>query len=78
MDFAAGYAMGLIGGVKGWMEGSRRRNLSDSRAQSPDGAGSLDEGSDDNNLSPSEEGRSRGRQRRDEPGEEKVMDGVHS
>jgi choline-phosphate cytidylyltransferase len=38
-DFAAGYAMGLIGGVKGWMEGgSRRRNLSGeegSRAQSP-------------------------------------------
>ncbi|KAK4496606.1 hypothetical protein PRZ48_012586 [Zasmidium cellare] len=31
MDFAAGYAMGLIGGVKGWMEGSKRRNLSDSR-----------------------------------------------
>ncbi|KAF2161666.1 hypothetical protein M409DRAFT_28064 [Zasmidium cellare ATCC 36951] len=36
MDFAAGYAMGLIGGVKGWMEGSKRRNLSDSRAQSPE------------------------------------------
>lgn len=36
-DFAAGYAMGLIGGVKGWMEGgSRRRNLSDSRPESPD------------------------------------------
>ncbi|KAK4610370.1 putative choline-phosphate cytidylyltransferase [Fulvia fulva] len=35
-DFAAGYAMGLIGGVKGWMEGSKRRNLSDSRAVSPD------------------------------------------
>ncbi|KAI5360273.1 Putative Cytidyltransferase-like domain, rossmann-like alpha/beta/alpha sandwich [Septoria linicola] len=35
LDFAAGYAMGLIGGVKGWMEGSKRRNLSDSRAQSP-------------------------------------------
>lgn len=35
LDFAAGYAMGLIGGVKGWMEGSNRRNLSDSRAQSP-------------------------------------------
>jgi len=34
-DFAAGYAMGLIGGVKGWMQGSKRRNLSDSRAQSP-------------------------------------------
>jgi choline-phosphate cytidylyltransferase len=35
LDFAAGYAMGLIGGVKGWMEGSKRRNLSDSRGQSP-------------------------------------------
>ncbi|EMF08368.1 CTP_transf_2-domain-containing protein [Sphaerulina musiva SO2202] len=35
MDFAAGYAMGLIGGVKGWMESNKRRNLSDSRAQSP-------------------------------------------
>ena len=35
MDFAAGYAMGLVGGIKGWMEGSRRRNLSDSRAPSP-------------------------------------------
>ena len=40
MDFAAGYAMGLIGGVKGWMEGSRRRNLSDSRAHSPVGSDS--------------------------------------
>ena len=38
MDFAAGYAMGLIGGVKSWMEGSKRRNLSDSRGQSPDGS----------------------------------------
>jgi len=39
MDFAAGYAMGLIGGVKGWMEGgSRRRNLSDSRPPSPTGS----------------------------------------
>jgi choline-phosphate cytidylyltransferase len=39
MDFATGYAMGLLGGVKGWMEGgSRRRNLSDSRAPSADGS----------------------------------------
>jgi choline-phosphate cytidylyltransferase len=80
MDFAAGYAMGLIGGVKGWMEGSRRRNLSDSRAQSPDGAGSLDEGSDEN-TSPSEESR-RGRQRRDDgvkrESGEMVLDVVHS
>lgn len=34
-DFAAGYAMGLIGGVKSWMEGSKRISLSGSRAQSP-------------------------------------------
>ena len=34
-DFAAGYAMGLIGGVKGWMEGSKRRNLAESRPHSP-------------------------------------------
>nr|OQO26672.1 hypothetical protein B0A51_07672 [Rachicladosporium sp. CCFEE 5018] len=38
-DFAAGYAMGLIGGVKGWMQGSRRSNLSDSRAESPSSEG---------------------------------------
>ncbi|KAF2718080.1 Nucleotidylyl transferase [Polychaeton citri CBS 116435] len=37
-DFAAGYAMGLIGGVKGWMTGSHRRHLSDSRAESPSGS----------------------------------------
>lgn len=42
-DFAAGYAMGLIGGVKGWMQGSRRRNLSDSRAQSPFNSNSDDD-----------------------------------
>jgi choline-phosphate cytidylyltransferase len=81
MDFAAGYAMGLIGGVKGWMEGSRRRNLSDSRAQSPDGMQSPDEGSDENgNGSPSESGSRRGRQRRDVSGEEKgdILDRVHS
>ena len=34
-DFAAGYAMGLIGGVKSWMQGSTRRSPSDSRAPSP-------------------------------------------
>ena len=57
MDFATGYAMGLIGGVKGWMEGSRRRNLSDSRAQSP-------EDSQDEGRSPIEapESSERGRQ----------------
>lgn len=39
MDFAAGYAMGLIGGVKGWMEGgSKRRNLGESRQHSPNGS----------------------------------------
>lgn len=41
-DFAAGYAMGLIGGVKGWMQGSSRRNLSDSRAPSPSNSGEDD------------------------------------
>lgn len=41
-DFAAGYAMGLIGGVKGWMQGSNRRNLSDSRAPSPSNSGEDD------------------------------------
>ena len=45
MDFAAGYAMGLIGGVKGWMEGgSRRRNLSDSRAPSQSGSDEDEDG----------------------------------
>ncbi|GAB1731994.1 hypothetical protein NU195Hw_Modified_363t1 [Hortaea werneckii] len=40
MDFAAGYAMGLVGGIKGWMEGgSRKRNLAESRTQSPSGSG---------------------------------------
>ncbi|TKA27178.1 hypothetical protein B0A50_04515 [Salinomyces thailandicus] len=39
MDFAAGYAMGLVGGIKGWMEGSKRRNLAESRPQSPIGSG---------------------------------------
>ncbi|KAF2770140.1 Nucleotidylyl transferase [Teratosphaeria nubilosa] len=47
-DFAAGYAMGLIGGVKGWMEGSKRRNLSEaSRPPSP--------GNSDGEKSPVEE-----------------------
>jgi choline-phosphate cytidylyltransferase len=54
-DFAAGYAMGLIGGVKSWMEGSRRKNLSDSRGQSPGG----DE--EDSEESSGGEGPSRGR-----------------
>lgn len=59
-DFAAGYAMGLIGGVKSWMEGSRRKNLSDSRAQSPDGN---EESSEDSSNG---EGPSRGRKGKSE------------
>ncbi|TKA83013.1 hypothetical protein B0A55_00860 [Friedmanniomyces simplex] len=43
-DFMAGYAMGLVGSVKGWMEASRRRNLSDSRQESPNGSESEDSG----------------------------------
>ena len=59
LDFATGYAMGLIGGVKSWMEGSRKRNLSDSRVQSPTG-----EGDDSEDSSGLEEGSSsRGRRR---------------
>ncbi|CAK4034160.1 choline-phosphate cytidylyltransferase [Lecanosticta acicola] len=69
MDFATGYAMGLIGGVKGWMEGSRRRNLSDSRAQSPTDAEMEDSQEE---RSPVEEDSSRGRQA------EKIMEQVHS
>lgn len=61
LDFAAGYAMGMIGGVKGWMEGgSKRRNLVDSRAQSPVGSGS--EGDSSGEKSPIEES-VRGRQK---------------
>lgn len=42
-DFAAGYSLGLIGGVRSWMARSRR-NLNDSRPDSPDsGEGSSDE-----------------------------------
>jgi choline-phosphate cytidylyltransferase len=62
-DFAAGYAMGLIGGVKSWMEGSKKRNLSDSRAQSPNGQDEDSEGSN----SPIE-GSSRGRKGQSEAG----------
>lgn len=67
MDFATGYAMGLIGGVKGWMEGSKRRNLSDSRAQSPDD--SQDERSP---VEGEAEGSERGRQ------VERVVEQIHS
>nr|XP_023907932.1 choline-phosphate cytidylyltransferase A-like [Quercus suber]POF16457.1 putative choline-phosphate cytidylyltransferase [Quercus suber] len=50
-DFEAGYAMGLIGSVKNWMEGSRKRNLSDSRPISPEGS----EGDSSENKSPVED-----------------------
>lgn len=59
-DFAAGYAMGLIGGVRSWMEGSKRVNLSGSRAPSPNGD---DEDSYDSN--PEEGSSRRGRSRGD-------------
>ncbi|KAF2100386.1 Nucleotidylyl transferase [Rhizodiscina lignyota] len=36
-DFAAGYSLGLIGGVRSWMSRSRR-TLNDNRAPSPDSA----------------------------------------
>ncbi|KAK5676008.1 choline-phosphate cytidylyltransferase [Elasticomyces elasticus] len=63
-EFMAGYAMGLVGSVKGWMEASRRRNLSDSRQQSQDGSESEDSG----NKSPDGEQGSvrRGRQAKKE------------
>ncbi|KAI8934052.1 hypothetical protein NX059_008818 [Plenodomus lindquistii] len=41
-EFAAGYNLGLIGGVRSWMARSRR-NLNDSRAQSPSDDVSSDE-----------------------------------
>ena len=74
MDFAAGYAMGLIGGVKGWMEGSKRRNLSDSRAQSPNDSPERSPVEDDE-----PESVSRGRQGRTPATEKKdPMDIMHS
>jgi choline-phosphate cytidylyltransferase len=59
--------MGLIGGVKSWMEGSKRKNLSDSRAQSPRG-----EDGDSEDSSGADESSSRGRRMgsEDEDGEE--------
>jgi len=36
-DFAAGYSLGLIGGVKSWMM-RQRHSLRDSQAASPDGS----------------------------------------
>ncbi|KAF2002736.1 cholinephosphate cytidylyltransferas-like protein [Amniculicola lignicola CBS 123094] len=41
-DFAAGYNLGLIGGVRSWMARSRR-NLNDSRPDSPNSEDSSDE-----------------------------------
>jgi len=41
-EFAAGYNLGLIGGVRSWMARSQR-NLNDSRPQSPSDEGSSDE-----------------------------------
>lgn len=61
-DFAAGYAMGLIGGVKSWMEGSNRRHLSDSRTHSPNG-----NHEDDNSSEGAEDGSSRGRKMKNGP-----------
>jgi len=67
-DFAAGYAMGLIGGVKSWMEGSKRLSLSTSRPHSPDNE-------DDNSDSSSGEGSSsRGRQRNVEQSDSRELD----
>ena len=71
-DFAAGYAMGLIGGVKGWMQGSSRRNLSDSRAPSPSNSGEDDT---PEAKSPVEQ-TARGRRGRPEPKEDADTDVV--
>lgn len=73
-DFAAGYAMGLIGGVKSWMEGSRRRNLSDSRAPSPRGDGDDDSSSSsDSNSGEGSSSRGRDWERKGEKDEIKVI-----
>lgn len=63
-EFAAGYNLGLIGGVRSWMARSRR-NLNDSRAQSPSDDLSSDE---QEPRSPQEVPRGRtGKQTRSEP-----------
>ncbi|KAF2840808.1 Nucleotidylyl transferase [Patellaria atrata CBS 101060] len=60
-DFAAGYSLGLIGGVRSWMARSRR-NLNDSRPDSPTSSG---DSSDE--KSPNEQSRGRrGKQVRDD------------
>lgn len=63
-EFAAGYSLGLIGGVRSWMARSRR-NLNDSRPQSP----SDHESSDEHDAqSPEEAPRGRtGKQTKSEP-----------
>ena len=66
-DFAAGYAMGLIGGVKGWMQNNKRQNLSSSRPPSP---GSSEE---DDSKSPIGDGE-RGRQGR--PSEDEDLEKI--
>ncbi|KAK1094269.1 choline-phosphate cytidylyltransferase [Friedmanniomyces endolithicus] len=71
-DFMAGYAMGLVGSVKGWMEASRRRNLSDSRPESPNGSESEDSG----NKSPVGEIGSSRRGRQGQMEKEKEKDGA--
>ncbi|KAF2848043.1 cholinephosphate cytidylyltransferas-like protein [Plenodomus tracheiphilus IPT5] len=63
-EFAAGYNLGLIGGVRSWMARSRR-NLNDSRAQSPSDDLSSDE---QEPRSPQEAPRGRtGKQTKSEP-----------
>ncbi|CAO2658619.1 Nn.00g063420.m01.CDS01 [Neocucurbitaria sp. VM-36] len=63
-EFAAGYNLGLIGGVRSWMARSRR-NLNDSRPQSPSDQDSSDE---HETRSPQEAPRGRtGKQTKSEP-----------
>ncbi|EAT87771.2 hypothetical protein HBI56_119040 [Parastagonospora nodorum] len=63
-DFAAGYNLGLIGGVRSWMARSRR-NLNDSRPESPHDDSSSDE---HDTRSPQEAPRGRtGKQSKSEP-----------
>lgn len=62
-EFAAGYNLGLIGGVRSWMARSRR-NLNESRPQSP----SDQDSSDEHERSPQEAPRGRtGKQTKSEP-----------
>lgn len=63
-EFAAGYSLGLIGGVRSWMARSRR-NLNDSRPQSPHDESSSDE-HDTRSLQEPSRGRT-GKQTKSEP-----------